>query len=146
MADSNQSPSSATNGVRICVDTLDEIRGYEDCRVVTEGCSGKTKVYIETREEKLSAYIGDWIMEDSEGHHYPIADEEIGQNTPNKMPTDDRTRQERLETALYDVMTFLKEEADRPDKGRYPRSVHRTASDICEQNGLDPITAHDLDE
>jgi hypothetical protein len=37
------------------------------------------EVIVQTREGDLTVYLGDWIMEDSEGHHYPIADEEIRQ-------------------------------------------------------------------
>jgi len=37
------------------------------------------EVQIRTREGHLKAKPGDWIMEDSKGHHYPIADEEIRQ-------------------------------------------------------------------
>jgi hypothetical protein len=103
MADSQKSPSSATAGVtrtdengewpnrshfrkkyqpygvRICSDTFDEIAQYEDCVIEWVESGGGICVTIETREGRLKAYDGDWIMEDSEGSHYPIADEEIRQ-------------------------------------------------------------------
>jgi hypothetical protein len=64
-------------GVRICDETLEEIRRFEDCIVVTAAKSGKKAVDIETREGPLRAQWGDWIMENSEGRHYPIAHEEF---------------------------------------------------------------------
>lgn len=107
MADSQESPSSAIAGVtrtdengewpnrsrfrkkyqpygvRICDETLDEIREYEDCSIIRMGSQTSeplsVEVQIRTREGHLKAKPGDWIMEDSEGHHYPIADEEIRQ-------------------------------------------------------------------
>lgn len=65
-------------GVRICADTFDEIKEYEDCTTVSDPGTDEIWVEIETREGTLTALWGDWIMEDSEGCHYPIADEEIG--------------------------------------------------------------------
>jgi len=67
--------------VCICEETLEEIKGYDDCTVISESETvyGGLLVQIETREGVLEADEGDWIMEDSEGHHYPIADEEIRQ-------------------------------------------------------------------
>ena len=66
-------------GVRVCEETLDEIQGYNDCTVIPESETvyGPLAVQIETREGVLEADPGDWIMEDSEGHHYPIAHEEL---------------------------------------------------------------------
>jgi len=68
-------------GVRICKDTLEEIKGYDDCAVISESETvyGGLLIQIETREGVLEADGGDWIMEDSDGRHYPIADEEIRQ-------------------------------------------------------------------
>jgi len=65
-------------GVRICNENLDLIQDFDDCKVGYDHLrEGKYYVTIETREGKLEAGWGDWIMEDSEGHHYPIADQEI---------------------------------------------------------------------
>jgi len=67
-------------GVRICEATLEEIDDFDDCRVgYNHQLENKWYVTIETRGGEPRAYIGDWIMEDSEGHHYPIADDEIRQ-------------------------------------------------------------------
>lgn len=67
-------------GVRVCDETLSEIRKYDDCYIirgvrVAEPHSFEVKIY--TREGRLKAQPGDWIMEDSEGHHYPIAHDEL---------------------------------------------------------------------
>jgi hypothetical protein len=59
---------------------LDLIQEFDDCKVGYDHLrKGKYYVTIETREGTLKAGWGDWIMEDSEGRHYPIADEEIRQ-------------------------------------------------------------------
>lgn len=64
-------------GVLICEETLDEIESFDDCVIEWIESDGEICISIKTREGKLKAYDGDWIMEDSEGHHYPIAEEEI---------------------------------------------------------------------
>lgn len=65
-------------GVRICEETLDEIAAFDDCTVgANKMLEGEYYVRVKTREGELKAYAGDWIMEDSEGHHYPIAHEEL---------------------------------------------------------------------
>ena len=46
----------------------------------------------------------------------------------------------RVRTALYDVMTLLKEHAER---GSDYLRVYDKASDICHDNDLNPITAKD---
>jgi len=69
-------------GVRVCEETIEEIRSYDDCSVIQGSDFEGDPIYwveIQTREGTLEANYGDWIMEDSEGHHYPIADEEIRQ-------------------------------------------------------------------
>ena len=53
---------------------------------------------------------------------------------------------ERLQCALYDVMTLLKEEADQEDwtpQAVSIRTTYQGARDICTDNGLNPITAQD---
>lgn len=64
-------------GVRICPETLDDIDDMFDVFIEYIEADGEICVSIETREGQLKAYDGDWIMEDSEGHHYPIAHEEL---------------------------------------------------------------------
>lgn len=63
-------------GVRVCEENLDEIRSYKDCDVVTDVDEG-TIVIVTNREGALEVGLGDWIFEDSLGHHYPIADDEV---------------------------------------------------------------------
>ena len=71
-------------GVRICDETLDEIGDFDDCQVMIAGSHHPDlehgefiSIVIETREGTLEAGMGDWIMEDTEGHHYPIAHQEL---------------------------------------------------------------------
>ena len=73
-------------GIRITAETLREIHNYDDCAVMPpphvemhRTDMEQREVIVQTREGDLTVYLGDWIMEDSEGHHYPIADEEIRQ-------------------------------------------------------------------
>jgi hypothetical protein len=73
-------------GIRITAETLKEIHGYDDCAVMPpphvemhRTDMEHREVIVQTREGDLTVYLGDWIMEDSDGHHYPIADDEIRQ-------------------------------------------------------------------
>ena len=49
-------------------------------------------------------------------------------------------REDRVSTALYDVMTLLKEEKFHSET---VGKLYDIACDICEQNDLDPITAQE---
>jgi hypothetical protein len=93
-------------GVRVCEETLDEIAEYEDCEIMAAGPEHPSLdpqefmgVVVQTREGSLKAEEGDWIMEDSEGRHYPIAHEELRQtyepitNEEAKPETDDTDAQ-----------------------------------------------------
>jgi hypothetical protein len=71
---------------RITVETLEEIHNYDDCAVMPpphvemhRTDMEHRQVIVQMPERDLTVYLGDWIMEDSEGHHYPIPDEEIRQ-------------------------------------------------------------------
>jgi hypothetical protein len=109
-------------GVRICDETLNEIRVFKDCKVVTAAENGRKAVVIETREGKLRARYGDWIMEDSEGSHYPIAHEELRKTyepvdddrlrAPNQSSTSETNRQVDMPTK-EDASRFSGEVAER---------------------------------
>jgi len=70
--------------IRITAETIEEIHNYDDCAVMPpphvemhRTDMEHREVIVQMPEGAFTVYLGDWIMEDSEGHHYPIPDEEI---------------------------------------------------------------------
>ena len=63
-------------GVRVCEENLDEIRSYEDCKIIAY--KGRIQ-NVEIKKEQGYAYAspGNWILEDNEGRHYRKTEEEL---------------------------------------------------------------------
>jgi len=68
-------------GIQVIPENWEAIKAFDDCTVISDIRSWQVKV--ETNEGTLLANRGDWILEDSEGRHYPVeADEMFDTYTP----------------------------------------------------------------
>lgn len=84
-------------GVRLTPETAEEIENYDDCRIMRDEDGDPIGAEVQTREGTLDDVgMGAWIMEDSDGCHYPIADEEIRQTyePAQRNPQSARTQNE----------------------------------------------------
>jgi endo-1,4-beta-mannosidase len=69
-------PKERITGVRVCAENKEEIRSYEDCKIIAY--KGRIQ-NVEIKKEQGYAYAspGNWILEDNEGGHYRKTEEEL---------------------------------------------------------------------
>lgn len=69
-------PKEEITGVRVCAENKEEIRSYEDCRIIAY--DGRIEsVEIEKERSYEYALPGDWILENNRGSHYRKREEKL---------------------------------------------------------------------
>jgi endo-1,4-beta-mannosidase len=69
-------PKKRITGVRVCAENREEIRSYEDCKIIAY--KGKIQ-NVEIKKWRGYEYAspGDWILEGDDGNHYRATEEKL---------------------------------------------------------------------